>query len=419
MTARKNRGIRDWRNNAVFGSVLLMMMAAAVSRGVLSVSLILFVCIALLHKNFFAQVKNFAATPFLWSLSLLFFLPFVSGLWSDDLSKWSDVVRIKLPLLFLPLAFAGGWSLSKKRWLFLALFFLALVFCGCVWGLMDYAQNAAQIHEGYLRAKTLRSPLENDHVRFSWLVSVAVILCFLLVETTQRNLQKILLLILCLFFVVYLHILSARTGIFSLYLFLAIYVAYTLLKMKRRKQSAMLLCTLFVLPILAYVALPTFKARLRYNLYDLSFVQKAQYLPGSSDGARTMSLKAGWQVLRENPFGVGAGDVMHEADKWYAAAVPNVLPTDKFYPSSEWFMYGAFAGWSGVLIFTLVMLVPFFVKVSERKIYWIGFHATAAFSFLFDMGLEVQYGVFLYAFLACGLWKVLYVKRQTSDVRQE
>ena len=108
MTARKNRGIRNWRNDAVFGSVLIMLAAAAVSRGALSVSLVLFVCLALLHKNFFAQVKTFAATPFLLGLSLLFFLPFVSGLWSDDLHKWGDVVRIKLPLLFVPLAFAGG-----------------------------------------------------------------------------------------------------------------------------------------------------------------------------------------------------------------------------------------------------------------------------------------------------------------------
>ncbi|GAA4741480.1 hypothetical protein GCM10023229_21050 [Flavisolibacter ginsenosidimutans] len=395
------------------------MMAAAVSRGALSVSLILFVGLALLHKNFFVQIKSFAATPFLWSLSLLFFLPFVSGLWSDDLSKWSDVVRIKLPLLFLPLAFAGSWNFSKKQWLFAALFFLALVFSGCVWGLIDYAQNAAQIHEGYLRAKTLRTPLEGDHVRFSWLVSVAVILCLLLAEATQQNAQKVLLLVLCLFFVIYLHVLSARTGIFSLYLFLLVYFLHLLFKMKNRKRSALLFCFLIALPFVAYTVLPTFKARLRYNLYDLSFVQKAQYLPGSSDGARTMSLKAGWQVLRDNPFGAGAGDVMHEADKWYAAAVPNVLPPDKFYPSSEWLMYGAFAGWPGVLIFTLVMLVPFFVKVFEYKIYWIGFHATAAFSFLFDMGLEVQYGGFLYAFLACGLWKALYVRCETLDVRQE
>lgn len=417
MTARKNRGIQHWRNDALFAGLLFMMMAAAVSRGALSVSVILFVCLALVHKNFFGQLKRFAQTPSLCVLSLLFFVPFISGLWSSDLDKWSDVVRIKLPLFFLPTAFAGVWTLSAKQWSLVAGVFLALVACGCVWSLLDYAQNASQIHDDYLRAKTLRTPLENDHVRFSWLVSVAVILCVALIEHRKQKIQTFLLSVLCLFFVVYLHILSARTGLLSFYLFLLICLVHAVLKIKNRKQPVFLFCAVIVLPLLAYVSLPTFKARLQYNFYDLSFVRKEQYLPGSSDGARTLSLKAGWYVLQTNPLGVGAGDVMHKADKWYAANVPNVLPSDKFYPSSEWLMYGAFAGWIGILIFTFIMLFPFFVKVYNHKIYWIAFHATAAFSFLFDMGLEVQYGVFLYALLACLCWKAFCVRSETTNMK--
>ena len=126
-----------------------------------------------------------------------------------------------------------------------------------------------------------------------------------------------------------------------------------------------------------------------------------------------MSLRAGWQVLQQNPWGVGAGDIMHEADKWYAAHVPQVLPTDKFYPSSEWLMYGGFGGWPGVFLFTVIMLVPFFARPGKHMIFWIAFHVIAAFSFVFDMGLEVQYGVFLYAFIACWWWKWLDVSKQS------
>ena len=149
--------------------------------------------------------------------------------------------------------------------------------------------------------------------------------------------------------------------------------------------------------------------------FNFSFVKKAEYLPGANDGARVMSLKAGWQVLQQNPFGVGAGDVMHEADKWYAAHVPQVLETDKFYPSSEWLLYGAFAGWTGVLLFAGVMLFPFFVRLKKHKIFWTALHTTADFSFAFDMGLEVQYGIFLYAFVTCWWWKWL----RTSNVKRE
>jgi O-antigen ligase len=418
MTAHKNSGNAvavHWQSAAVFYSVLLMITSLYISRGVLSVAIIIFLLFAIIRNDIRSQLKKFIATPSLICFSLLFFIPFASGLWSSDIDNWVDVVRIKLPLLFFPIAFAGSWRLSQKQWLVIAYAFLFVVCIGCAWGLVDYAQNSKNIHEGYLRAKTILTPLEDDHVRFGWLASVAVVLCLLLFEMLQQKKNKVLLILLAAFFVIYLHVLSGRTGVLSLYIFLFLYANWLLFKLKKRKWSALLLVVLITLPISAYFLLPTFKARIQYNYYDLSLAKEAQYLPGSSDGARTMSLKAGWQMLQQNPLGVGAGDIMNEADKWYAANVPHVLQSDKFYPSSEWLMYGGFAGWPGVIAFTVLMLVPFFVRIKQYRLFWIAFHATAAFSFVFDMGLEVQYGVFLYAFISGWWWKWLNVNGESPS----
>ncbi|HEV7332611.1 MAG TPA: O-antigen ligase family protein [Flavisolibacter sp.] len=408
MTAYKNRG-KETRHRLyealLFFSVLLMMVSLLIGRGALSIATILFLLLAIVRNDFLQQWKTFLRNPFLLLFTLLFFIPFISGLWSEDLSKWSDVVRLKLPLLFFPLAFAGSWQFSQKQWTLVAAVFIAVVFAGCCWSLAHYLQNMEAVHEGYLRAKTLLTPLENDHVRFSWLVSIAVMTCFLLTHFVQHKTSRILLWCTALFFSVYLHVLSARTGMISLYIFLLLYAGWLLLQKKKVKIAALLLFAFIALPVIAYFAVPTFQNRFRYLVYDFSFVKKAEYLPGANDGARVMSLKAGWQVLRNNPLGVGAGDVMHEADKWYAEHVPNVLPTDKFYPSSEWLLYGAFAGWMGVVLFTVVMLAPFFSSVWLPKIFWYALHATAAFSFAYDMGLEVQYGIFIYAFVVFWWWK--------------
>jgi hypothetical protein len=419
MTAYKNRGIhilqggKEW---LLFGSIVLMISSLLISRATLSLSTILFLLLAIVRKDFRQQWRTFVSTPFLLLFTLLFFIPFVSGLWSENVGKWTDVVRLKLPLLFFPLAFAGGWQFTQRQWLLVAGVFLLVVSLGCAWSLWHYAQNAAAIHEGYLRAKTLLTPLENDHVRFSWLVSVAAMTCFLLQHFVRLQKAKGLLWVLAVFFIVYLHVLAARTGLLSLYLFGLLYAGWFLIRKKSVKTAVLLAALFLLLPALAYLGVPTFQARIRYLVYDFSFVQKAQYLPGANDGARVMSLKAGWQVLQQHPFGVGAGDVMLEADKWYAANVPNVLPSDKFYPSSEWLLYGAFAGWIGVLLFTVIMLLPFFVSTPSYKIFWIALHATAAFSFAFDMGLEVQYGIFLYAFLTFWWWKWM---QGTSNVKRE
>jgi hypothetical protein len=410
MTAYKNRGIQTehhWKELPLLVTMTGMICSLLISRGALSVTTILFLLLAIVRKDFKQQWKTFLTNYFLLLFTLLFFIPFVSGLWSENLSKWSDVIRLKLPLLFFPLAFAGRWNFSKKGWLLIAAVFIAVVFIGCTWSLFHYFQNMASVHEGYLRAKTLLTPLENDHVRFSWLVSIAVMICVLLPKLGTQKTATVFLWGLAVFFAGYLHILSARTGMISLYIFLCLYGLWTLRSARKKKPAFLFLGSLILLPLLAYRMVPTFQNRIRYFIYDFSFVQKAEYLPGTNDGARVMSLKAGWQVVRQNPLGVGAGDVMQEANKWYQANVPQVLETDKFYPSSQWLLYGAFAGWPGILLFTLVMLLPFFQVFWRHQIFWISLQATAAFSFLFDMGLEVQYGIFLYALLNFWWWKWL------------
>jgi O-antigen ligase len=57
------------------------------------------------------------------------------------------------------------------------------------------------------------------------------------------------------------------------------------------------------------------------------------------------------------------------------------------------------------VLFTLVLLLPFFYRTKKHQVIWVAFHASAAFSFLFDMGLEVQYGVFVYVFITFWWWK--------------
>ena len=81
---------------------------------------------------------------------------------------------------------------------------------------------------------------------------------------------------------------------------------------------------------------------------------------------------------------------------------PQVIAADRFPPMNEWLMYGSFAGWPGVLLFSLAVLFPFFIKQVHQRFFWIVLNVIIVFSYLFDMALEVQYGVFLYSFIL--LW---------------
>lgn len=394
------------RQYLLFSTLLAMEVCLYLSRGSLSVAMIAFLVAALVHRDIGEQLRRFVRSPLLVGMTLLFVMPLVSGLWSTDKASWLEVVRVKLPLLFFPVAFAGSWQLTAKQWRYIAYTFLGLLLVSSVGSFVLYLQDLHAINEGYLRAKVITTPLLNDHVRYSWLLACGVLLCLLLVHRGEAPKLNIFLVLAGVWFTVFLHILAARTGVLALYLILLSYVVWTLLR-KNTRTGLIGIGLLVVLPLTAWWVLPTFQNRIYYFLYDAGHVQEQVYLPGSNDGNRARSLRAGWNILAQHPLGVGAGDVQHAADRWYETNVPGILPSDKIYPGSEWLVYGAMAGWLGLLVFTAVMLLPLFTPGIKYRFFWVLLNGITAFSFLFDIGLEVQYGVFLYVFLVLWWWKWL------------
>lgn len=399
----------SWRSTAIFVLIVIMLTALFVSRTALSAAMILFVVVSFLHTDIKKHVLHFLSSPVLWGMSLLFFLPLVSGLWTEDKKEWMNMLRIKSPLLFLPLAFAGPIQFSKRQWAWLGYIFIALVTAGTLWSMFYYVPNAAAINESYLRAKTMITPLENDHVRFSWLASTAILIAgFIWVSIREKNKGVAWsLVIVIVWLVIFLHILAARTGLFSFYVIAAGVALWLAVKKLKWAYAIAVMTLLLALPLVAYKVFPTFQNRVKYFVHETGYFMKTNYWPGSNDAVRVISFKAGWNVMNEHPVtGVGFGDILAETKKWYDEHYIEMLGEDKIYPGSEWLMYGAGCGWPGLLLFTAVMIIPFFTRTSDKLPWWL-LNITAAFSFLFDIGLEVQFGVFIYSFMILWWWKWL------------
>lgn len=404
-----NKLLNEWRRSIIFGLLVMMILSLFVSRSLLSVSMIGFVIAAFLHSDIAGHVRHFLTSPLLWGMSVLFLLPLLSGIWSADSNAWVDMVRIKMPLLFLPLAFAGNWQLSKKEWEWLALIFLAAVTTGTIWSLFYYVSDARAVNESYLRAKSIVTPLEDDHVRFSWLVNAAILLAgwMLLEKKLPGKFFTAIIIAIITWLIIFLHILAARTGLLSFYLTALVAITWFIIKHARRLIATALLIVILAMPVAAYFILPTFHNRVRYFLYDINYFRQIDYVPGTTDRIRLISMKAGWELMKTHPVsGVGFGDILSGARQWYDRHYPGMIEKDKIYPSSEWLMYGAGCGWGGFLLFTGVMMIPFLLKQREHLVWWL-LNITAAFSFLFDIGLETQFGVFIYSFIVLWLWKWL------------
>lgn len=397
------------REQFLFYSMIAMLAALFISRAMLSVFTILFIILSFLHRDIKTHFRNFISSPLLWSMSLLFVLPFLSGLWSEDKQEWLQIVRIKLPLFFLPLSFAGPFSFSRKQWNLLAYIFIGLITAATLWSMFEYSLDVQAINKSYLKAKSIITPLENDRVRFSWLIAIAILLSgktgwhFIYLKKGIAWLWIALI----LWLIIFLHILAVRIGLIVFYVIAITATIWLIIKKIKRNYAIVALLSLFILPYIAYRVLPSFHNRVDYFIYDYSYFKEIHYLPGGNDALRVISLTAGWNVLNKNPaMGVGAGDVFTETKKWYIAQYPQMQPADMLYPSSNWLLYGDACGWPGLILFACIMSVPFFIPRRHRTV-WLLLNFATAFSLLFDVGLEVQFGVFIYSFIVLWWWKWL------------
>jgi O-antigen ligase len=396
----------SWRSSLFFGLLLLMIVSLFLPRVFLSVSMMVFILSSFIHSQQHLHWRRFFKTPLLWGMSLLFLLPFMSGLWSSDLTSWQTNMRIKLPLVFMPLAFASPFELSKTQWRLVAYVFISVIVGATAWTMFQYLRDAQVINAGYSSAKTMRTPLQNDHVRFSWLVSVTVLLVTWMGLNREWTFKyRILLYVIAGWLIVFLHILAVRTGILCLYLAIFFFSVFLLSRRGNIKYGTILLLLLFIMPVTAYYTSASFRNKMNYARYEMDFYKNDAYQPGANDIVRSASMRAGMDIFSKHIFtGVGFGDITEETNRWYDIHYPQIIPSDRILPSSGWLVYAAGCGIWGLFVFVAAMIIPFFVRATQRLL-WLLLNIAVITSFISDIGLEVQFGVFIYSFLLLWWWK--------------
>ena len=107
-----NEDTRQWLV-VLFCALLFIGLVSA--RAAASIGMFGLIGTGLLFDNPISVLKKYTQRKELWVLSLFFFIVLVSGLWSNDKQNWLNWVRIKLPYLFLPIAFAGIRKLQLQK----------------------------------------------------------------------------------------------------------------------------------------------------------------------------------------------------------------------------------------------------------------------------------------------------------------
>lgn len=378
-----------------FLMVCLLVISFLAGRAALSL-----LSVAMLILFFLNQENKIIVRRLLMAAACIILPVLISGLWSDDKNNWLQSFINKLPLITIGVGLLSI-DLNKKQIKQIIWLLNIVVLFGCLWSVINFLNDKDAITKSYLVAKVMPTVLDDDHIRFSWLISLSIILLNWQMILESSKVEKIIGAIVTFFLIIYLHLLASKTGLVCLYASITAMIFYFLFKKETRKISLFLLISIAVLAFVAYQSFPTLHNRVQYVLYDFNNYSNGKIETGSSDGARVLSMKAGWFITKQHPFtGVGFGDLKNEIISWHQQFHPTTQDYERFIPTNEWLIYSSASGWLGVILFSagLIFLLPFF---SLKNIFSVCLMMSLMIPLITDDSLEGQYGVAIFSLVIC------------------
>ncbi|MBI5915029.1 MAG: O-antigen ligase family protein [Bacteroidetes bacterium] len=347
-----------------------------------------------LRENF-RQYWNYKA----WlAVSVPFLLVLVSWLWSTDLVYTLERLRIKLPFLVLPFAFASMPPLRRREIFTILYFLLVMMSIISLYVLLNFIANFDAVIGELGRGGHLPTP--SNHIRFSIMLALAIIGGLALwVEKFhfQQPGERWFIGGLTLFLFVFIHVLSVRSGLISFYLaLLALGVFYVYFK-KKYLIGLVGIAAVVVLPLAAYFTLPSFKTKVDYARWDY-----LQFRQGTGtdypDSERFTSIKIGLEIGHEHPLlGVGAGDLRQAVQEKYETGAAGKYKF-RFTTNNQLVTVYAGTGLVGLALFFVGFFCPLFYRKNFRNPLLLALHAIVLSSFFVDNTIENNFGTSLYLF---------------------
>ena len=394
--------------------IVLMWGGLLWSRALLSICFILFVVLSVIFegKRSFEIIRASFWLQLMLALVVVYAL---SGFWSDDKAQWIRTVQVKLPLLFMPFTLGSLVKITKQIHLRLLYILALLVMISTGWSYVMYFFTE-DITLSYLRAKVLPVAMYDDHVRYSWLIVVLVAMLLdrwvKMVDTNERW----IVLGLIAYLVVFLHILAAKTGVLGMYIVIALFIWKQLSGKWRLYGWAIVL----LLPIISWYCMPSFQNRLRFIWWDFQHYSTGKYTEGLSDAPRILSFQAGGAIIKAHPImGVGSGDVLQQTREWYQIHAPFLKPYEQLLPSNQFLLFICSGGILMGLIALILFLSPFWIKSMQKSFLWFAFHTIAMFGYMYEIGLEVQNGVFIFVFFSIYIYGKNLPKAKATDENEK
>lgn len=396
ITAYWTPRLQEW---IVSVSCIAMIAGMLFSRAILSISMIV-----LFVNTFHPEKIRNTWTTFKESrfalCCILFFLTYViSGFWSSDTVNWVDVVKIKLPFIFLPFSLVnapfGDDRFRKVTTEGILLVLLAGMLYSFYPLLSDPQYLSTHAH--------LPSPMEGDYIRFTiaLVFGIQFVLWFFLMKKKNAPGKKelVLLSLWALLAVVYIHVQAAKAGLLCFYILLVVF-ALSLFKGKRLWIRIAILPAIILIGVAGVFSIPSLQKQLMNTVRERKVWESqdaTQFATTSSFVPRLLSYRIACGIIVCKPLtGVGAGDVKLQMDNVYERDYPAIPLTARLLPHNQFLCTALAVGVPLSFILIAMLIAPMFDR--KRNIFTVSTFLIMLLGMAIEPMLETQYAIFVYLF---------------------
>lgn len=311
--------------------------------------------------------------------------------------------------MFFPLLIIAFSKLNEKIRLWFVLVFLYAMYLPAVVSVYNYTINKTLFDALILESKPL--PIEFGygiyHIQFSVLLAISVVLGAYYLLSFRKNLLHYVLLFLTISNAIMIHVLSARTGLLSMYLGLAI-IFVLFIKGFPLKTKAIGIVIVLLLPVLFVFSSSSLRNRMQNTLKDLEVTTQQKDPNDHSFAMRIAAWQNAADVIKKHPLlGVGIGDVEHELKTNFKNFNPIVVEKNRKNPHNQFLETMVESGFlNGILLLFFAIYLVFYVK-NKRQLLLLSALAAVLFSAsFFESLLERQATVVAFSLVLAFAWQI-------------
>jgi len=178
-------------------------------------------------KTQWNAVKN---NKLVWTGLILFLIPLVSFLWSENEGYALHDLRIKLPLLLIPF-FIASYELKERNFFILLALLIGSTFVGSIILYINYHYFQSDKHQDLREISIFIS-----HIRFSLILDICIyILIYAAIK--WRNKYSIIAILMAMWFIYFIFFLGSGNGFIALLVIFIFGIALLLFKSPYKKLS--------------------------------------------------------------------------------------------------------------------------------------------------------------------------------------